>query len=82
MKKLTEDLEVEYTCLKRDQSELKTRLHDYHHEFFQLHNRKVKYYKDIVPVENEYKKYKENKSRILEIQDLLMKIKKHKSGHK
>jgi len=80
IKKLTEELEIEYTALKREQTELKQRLHDYHHDFFQTHNRKVKYYKDIAPVEMDYKKYKENKSRILEIQDLLLRIRKHKSN--
>ena len=77
IKKLKEDLQVEYTELKIDSSELKTRLNDYHNDFFKIHNRKVQFYKDITPVEIYHKKYKENKSRIFEIQDILMRIKKN-----
>jgi len=46
-------------------------LHNYQNSFFKDQNRKVRFYKDILGVEREYNKYKENKTRIQEITELL-----------
>lgn len=66
-------MEKEYDAIKKDQIELKQKLHNYQKEFYQQHNRKVKYYKDIIGMENEYQAYKENKQRLRQILDVLEK---------
>ena len=68
-------LEKEYDSIKKDQIDLKQKLHNYQKEFYQQHNRKVKYYKDIIGMENEYQAYKENKQRLRQILDILEKYK-------
>merc|ERR1711957_797714 len=57
-------MERELDVIKKDQVDLKQKLHNYQKEFYQQHNRKVKYYKDIIGMEIEYQSYKENKMRI------------------
>ena len=44
-------------------------------EFLRKNNRKVKYYKDIIEVEYEYNKYKDNRVKIREIEDILSNLK-------
>lgn len=66
-----QELEHELKELKKEQSELKQILHNYQNSFFKDQNRKVRFYKDILGVEREYNKYKENKTRIQEITELL-----------
>jgi hypothetical protein len=68
-------LEKEFDAIKKDQVDLKLKLHNYQKEFYQQHNRKVKYYKDIIGMENEYQAYKENKQRLRQILDILEKYK-------
>jgi hypothetical protein len=64
-------IERELEVIKKDQIDLKQKLHNYQKEFYQQHNRKVKYYKDIIGMEIEYQSYKENKMRIKQILDIL-----------
>jgi len=47
---------------------LREKLHAYQLEFAKANNRKIKYHKDIIPVENEYKRYKEIKADIAKIE--------------
>ena len=68
--------EKELDILLREQVELKQRLHAYQKEFYEVHNRRVKYYKDIIGIEFEYQKYKTNKTRIKEIEEILAPYKK------
>jgi len=68
--------EKELDTLLREQVELKQRLHAYQKEFYEVHNRRVKYYKDIIGIEFEYQKYKTNKTRIKEIEEILAPYKK------
>jgi hypothetical protein len=79
-KKLTKSeligFEKELDTIKKEQSELKHKLHAYQKEFYEVHNRRVKYYKDIIGIEYEYQKYKENKNKIKEIEDILAPYKK------
>ena len=65
------DLEKEYFNIKKEQSEITIKLKNYQKEFQKTNNRKVKWVKDIKPVENDYKKYKKNKERIDQIKKLL-----------
>jgi hypothetical protein len=57
--------------LKQVRSQLKEKLHNYQVEFQRNNNRKIKYHKDIAPVEHEYKKYKEIKQEILRLEGIL-----------
>lgn len=73
-----QELEKEYELLKKQQVTLKQTLHNYQKEFYEIHNRRVKYYKDIIGVEEDYQKYKENKMRLNEIQETLQQYKNTK----
>ena len=50
--------------LKKERSELKAILHNFQMEFSQTNHRRIRYHKDISPVENEYKRYKEVKGEL------------------
>ena len=65
-------LEMEYTGIKKEQNNLTLMLRKYQSEFQRTNNRKVKWLKDIKPVENEYKQYKNNKERIRQIKETIM----------
>jgi len=51
--------------------QLREKLHSYQTEFTKNNSRKIKYHKDIAPVENEYKQYKEIKQEITKLEGLL-----------
>ncbi len=63
-------LEQEYFNIKKEQNNLTQILRNYQNEFQKTNNRKVKWNKDIKPVEKEYNKYKANKERIKQIKEL------------
>lgn len=63
-------LEQEYFTIKNEQNNLTLMLRNYQNEFQKTNNRKVKWAKDIKPVEKEYNKYKMNKERIKQIKEL------------
>lgn len=69
-------MEKEFDVLKKGQIELKQKLHDYQKEFYDIHNRRVKFYRDIIGVEKEYQSYKDNKIRMRDIQQILLANKK------
>ena len=54
--------------LKKERSELKTILHNFQLEFSQTNHRRIRYHKDISPVENEYKRYKEVKAELSKLE--------------
>jgi len=51
--------------------QLREKLHAYQTEFTKSNNRKIKYHKDIAPVENEYKRYKDIKHEINRLENIL-----------
>ncbi len=57
--------------LKKTRADLRDKLHTYQVNFTKNNNRRIKYHKDIVPVENEYKRYKEIKQEISRLESLL-----------
>eukprot|EP01017_Pseudomicrothorax_dubius_P014701 TRINITY_DN1716_c0_g1_i1.p1 TRINITY_DN1716_c0_g1~~TRINITY_DN1716_c0_g1_i1.p1 ORF type:complete len:429 (-),score=87.42 TRINITY_DN1716_c0_g1_i1:1013-2299(-) len=57
--------------LKMHRSELRERLHRYQVDFTRTNNRKIKYHKDIAPVEKEYQRYKEIKVEITRLEAYL-----------
>ena len=63
-------LEKEYFTIKAEQNSLTQMLRDFQNEFQKTNNRKVKWTKDIKPVEKEYNRYKVNKERIKQIKEL------------
>ena len=64
------ELEKEYFTIKNEQNNLTQTLRNYQNEFQNTNNRKVKWARDIKPVEKEYNKYKVNKERIKQIKEL------------
>lgn len=66
-----EQARKELEDLKQNRAKLRDRLHSYQVDFTKNNNRKIKYHKDIVPVENEYKRYKEIKQEIQRLENLL-----------
>ena len=54
--------------LKKERSELKATLHNFQQEFSQTNHRRIRYHKDIAPVENEYKRYKEVKAELSKLE--------------
>ena len=57
--------------IKVKRSQLREKLHNYQIEFTRNHNRKIRYHKDIEPVEEEYKRYKEIKSEIARLESII-----------
>ena len=51
--------------------QLREKLHSYQSDFTRNNNRRIKYHKDIAPVESEYKRYKDIKHEISRLEDLL-----------
>ena len=69
-------LEKEYKDIKKEQKDLKDMLRNYQNEFQKSNNRKVKFLKDITPVEREYQKYKSNRQRLNDIMEIIESNKK------
>ncbi len=69
-------LEREYKDIKKEQKDLKDKLRNYQNEFQKSNNRKVKFLKDITPVEREYQKYKSNRQRLNDIMEIIESNKK------
>jgi hypothetical protein len=50
--------------LRSERADLRVRLHSFQNDFSRTHNRRIRYHRDIEPVEAEYKRYKEVKQEI------------------
>jgi predicted RNase H-like nuclease (RuvC/YqgF family) len=59
--------------LKRSRSELRDKLNNFQNEFSNLHHRKIRFHRDIAPVEKEYKMYKDIKQEIQKLESMLKK---------
>lgn len=53
-----------YVEMKSERRELRTKLDKFQKDFEQTHNRRIKYTRDIAPVANDFKRYKEMKGDI------------------
>ena len=62
--------------IKSERKELRTKLDQFQKNFEQVHNRKIRYTKDIVAVQSEFKRYKDLKNDVAKIEKLL----KHLQG--
>ncbi|CAD8211030.1 unnamed protein product [Paramecium pentaurelia] len=59
--------------LKKTRAELREKLNNFQNEFTTTHNRRIRFHKDIAPVEKEYKLYKEIKNEIQKLENILQK---------
>lgn len=59
--------------IKQERKELRVKLDQFQKNFEQVHNRKIRYTKDVVPVQNEFKKYKDLKNDLARLEDMLKK---------
>ena len=66
-----EEIEARLEALKKERSDLKKTLHSFQIEFSRTNNRKIRYHSDIMPVETEYNRYKEIKSEIEKVENML-----------
>jgi hypothetical protein len=69
-----EDTVSKVNQLKKERASLRTTLDRFQQEFMRAHQRKIKYNKDIAPVANEFKRYKELKKIIAKYEDNLKKL--------
>jgi hypothetical protein len=68
----TEQILKQLDELKHQRNTLRDKLYQYQQEFTKSNNRKIKFHKDIVPVENEYKRYKEVKREMAKLESYLL----------
>lgn len=66
-----ENLKKKLEDLKAERNQLREKLHNYQTEFTRNNNRKIRYHKDIEPVEADYKRYKDIKSEIAKLEAAL-----------
>ncbi|KAL4442342.1 hypothetical protein ABPG74_005683 [Tetrahymena malaccensis] len=64
-------IEQKINLMKRKRVQLREQLQVYQDDFYRTHNRKIKYHRDILPVENEYKEYKDIKKEIIKLEQML-----------
>lgn len=57
--------------IKSERKELRTKLDQFQKNFEQVHNRKIRYTKDIVAVQSEFKRYKDLKVDVAKIEKCL-----------
>jgi hypothetical protein len=69
---LLSELKNKLEDLKKKKNDLRIKLQSFQEEFTRNNNRKIKYNKDIQPIENEYKRYKEVKDEIAKIENLIL----------
>ena len=60
--------EASLAQLTRERNSLRERLHRYQHEFYLQNHRRIRYHRDIAPVEAEYRRYKEVKAEIARLE--------------
>ena len=65
------DAQKKYIELKNERKELRTKLDNFQKTFEQTHNRKIKYTKDIGPIGNDFKRYKDLKVEIAKFEQLI-----------
>lgn len=69
---LLSELKNKLEDLKKQKNDLRLRLQSFQEEFSRNNNRKIKYNKDIQPIESEYKRYKEVKEEITKLETLIL----------
>ena len=64
-------LEERLDALYREKQELRTVLHEYQNKFMQEQGRRIKYHRDIVAIDREYRQYKQVKEEITKLENQL-----------
>ncbi len=59
------------TNIKNERKELRTKLDQFQKNFEAVHNRKIRYTKDIVAVQTEFKRYKDLKVDVAKIEKVI-----------
>jgi hypothetical protein len=57
--------------IKSERRELREKIESYQQEFERNNHRKIRYVRDIAPIDNEYKKYKELKVDLQKYEEML-----------
>lgn len=57
--------------MKQERRELRTKLDKFQKDFETANNRKIRYTKDIAPVANDFKRYKDMKGELLKLEVLV-----------
>ena len=65
------DAQKRLASIKAERKELRTKLDQFQKNFEQVHNRKIRYTKDIVAVQSEFKRYKDLKVDVAKIEKLM-----------
>ena len=68
-----EQVEKKIKEIKNERKELRERIQQYQKDFENTHNRKIRYARDIAPIDTEYKRYKDLKAELQRLEDLLNK---------
>ena len=68
-----EQVEKKIKEIKNERKELRERIQQYQKDFENTHNRKIRYARDIAPIDTEYKRYKDLKVELQRLEDLLNK---------
>jgi predicted nuclease with TOPRIM domain len=72
------DIQKKFSELKQERKDLRVKLDKFQKEFEQNHKRKIRYSKDIAPVSQDFKRYKDLKGELAKF-ELLVNTEK-KSG--
>ncbi len=65
------DAQKKFVDLKQERRDLRTKLDKFQKDFEINHKRKIKYTKDIGPVSNDFKRYKELKTELQKLELLI-----------
>lgn len=66
-----EKIEAEIARIKEERKELRVKIEAYQKEFEANNNRRIRYVRDIQPIDAEYKKYKDLKNDLLKYEEML-----------
>lgn len=65
------DLQKKFLELKQERKDLRVKLDKFQKDFEQNHKRKIRYSKDIAPVSQDFKRYKDLKSELAKFEALI-----------
>lgn len=66
------ELQQQAEELKKERAALRTKLDAYQKDFMRLYNRRIKFRNDIKPVQDEFKRYKDLKEDIAQLETLIL----------
>lgn len=66
-----ERIEANITNIKRERKELRDQIETYQKDFEQNNNRRIRYVRDIAPIDAQYRRYKELKNDLQKYEEML-----------